>query len=157
PDFLIDTVDLVFDLGDAETRVKSRLRLRRNPIAADFRAPLRLDGDTPELVALALDGEALGTNRWRPTAEGGLGLPDVPDSFSLEIETRIQPDRNAALSGLYMSGGNFCTQCEPEGFRRITYFIDRPDVMARYTTTITADERRFPVLLSNGNPAGAGK
>src|SRR5262245_43825821 len=79
PDFLIDTVDLVFDLGDAETRVKSRLRLRRNPIAADFRAPLRLDGDTPELVALALDGEALGTNRWRPTAEGGLELPDVPD------------------------------------------------------------------------------
>jgi aminopeptidase N len=157
PDFLIDAVDLVFDLGDAETRVRSRLRLRRNPLAADRAAPLRLDGDMLELVALALDGEALGENGWRPTAEGGLELPDVPDTFTLDLETRIRPDQNTALSGLYMSGGNFCTQCEPEGFRRISYFIDRPDVMARYTTTITADKARFPVLLSNGNPAGAGE
>ncbi len=81
----------------------------------------------------------------------------MPDAFTLEIETRIAPDKNTALSGLYMSGGNFCTQCEPEGFRRITYFIDRPDVMARYTVTIVADQARFPVLLSNGNPAGAGE
>ncbi len=157
PDFLIDAVDLVFDLGDAETRVKSRLRLRRNPVANDRAAPLRLDGDMLELVALALDGEALGQNRWRPTPGGGLELPDVPDHFTLDLETRVRPERNTALSGLYMSGGNFCTQCEPEGFRRITYFIDRPDVMARYTTTITADKTRFPVLLSNGNPAGAGE
>jgi aminopeptidase N len=155
PDFLIDSVDLVFDLGEAETRVKSRLRLRRNPLAADRAAPLRLDGDALELQALALDGEALGENRRRPTAEGGLELPGVPDSFTLDLETRIRPQENTALSGLYMSGGNFCTQCEPEGFRRITYFIDRPDVMARYTTTITADKARFPILLSNGNPAGA--
>src|SRR5215469_13648447 len=156
PDFVIDTVDLVFDLGEAETRVKSRLALRRNPLAADRGAPLRLDGDMLELVALALDGEALGTNRWRPTTAGGLELPDVPDSFTLDLETRIRPQQNTALSGLYMSGGNFCTQCEPEGFRRITYFIDRPDVMARYTTTVIADKGRFPILLSNGNPAGAG-
>ena len=148
PDFLIDTVDLVFDLGDAETRVKSRLRLRRNPVANDRAAPLRLDGDMLELVALALDGEALGQNRWRPTPGGGLELPDVPDHFTLDLGTRVRPERNTALSGLYMSGGNFCTQCEPEGFRRITYFVDRPDVMARYTTTITADKTRFPVLLS---------
>ena len=80
----------------------------------------------------------------------------VPDSFALEIRTRIVPERNTALSGLYISGGNFCTQCEPEGFRRITYFIDRPDVMARYAVTIRADRTRFPVLLSNGNPAGSG-
>src|SRR6185437_12722021 len=76
---------------------------------------------------------------------------------TLEIETRIRPQDNTQLSGLYKSGGNFCTQCEPEGFRRITYFIDRPDVMARYTTTITADKRLYPVLLSNGNPVASGE
>ena len=91
-----------------------------------------------------------------PTSEGGLVIDGVPDAFALDIETRIDPQANSALSGLYMSGGNFCTQCEPEGFRRITYFIDRPDVMARYTTTIVADKARCPVLLSNGNPSGAG-
>ena len=80
----------------------------------------------------------------------------MPDRFTLDIETRILPQRNTALSGLYTSGGNFCTQCEPKGFRRITYFLDRPDVMARYTVTITADKQRYPVLLSNGNPAGRG-
>ena len=91
PDFLIDTVDLVFDLGDAETRVKSRLRLRRNPVANDRAAPLRLDGDMLELVALALDGEALGQNRWRPTPGGGLELPDVPDHFTLDLEPGSGP------------------------------------------------------------------
>jgi aminopeptidase N len=157
PDFLIDTVDLVFDLGDGETRVRSRLRLRRNPTSANREAALQLDGDALELVSLALDGAALGANRYHATADGGLELPDVPDAFTLDLETRIAPDRNTALSGLYMSGGNFCTQCEPEGFRRITYFIDRPDVMARYTTTIVADKTRFPILLSNGNPAETGE
>ena len=105
---------------------------------------------------MALDGEALGANRYRLPAEGGLVIDDVPDAFALEIETSIAPDKNTALSGLYMSGGNFFTQCEAEGFRRITYFLDRPDVMARYSTTIVADKARFPVLLSNGNPAGSG-
>src|SRR6516165_12440293 len=90
PDFLIDTVNLVFDLGDAETRIKSRLRLRRNPLTADRSAPLRLDGDMLELVALALDGEALAKNRWCATPEGGLELPDVPDTFTLDLETRIR-------------------------------------------------------------------
>ena len=117
---------------------------------------MRLDGEALELVSLALDGEPLGANRYTQTPEGGLVLSGVPDSFTLDIETRIAPDKNTALSGLYMSGGNFCTQCEPEGFRRITYFIDRPDVMARYSTTIVADKARFPILLSNGNPAGNG-
>src|SRR5215472_3124992 len=93
PDFLIEAVDLAFDLGNSETRVKSRLQLRRNPVAADRAAPLRLDGDGLELVALALDGEALGENRWRPTSEGGLELPDVPDRFILDLETRILPER----------------------------------------------------------------
>jgi len=81
----------------------------------------------------------------------------VPDAFALDVETRLAPQSNTALSGLYMSGDNFCTQCEPEGFRRITYFIDRPDVMARYTTTIIAEKGRFPVLLANGNPVERGE
>jgi aminopeptidase N len=157
PAFLIDTVDLTFELGEAETRVKSRLAVRRNPAAADPAAPLELDGDALELASVALDGERLGSNRYRLTSEGGLVVEDVPDAFALEIETRIDPQDNTALSGLYVSGGNFCTQCEPEGFRRIAYFVDRPDVMARYTVTIVADKGRCPVLLSNGNPAGSGE
>ena len=157
PTFLIDTVDLVFELGDSDTRVKSRLRIRRNPEGSDRESPLHLDGEELALVSLALDGEQLGPNRYELPAEGSLILPDVPDAFTLELETRISPETNTALSGLYMSGGNFCTQCEPEGFRRITYFVDRPDVMARYTTTIIAEKSSFPVLLSNGNPVESGE
>jgi aminopeptidase N len=157
PAFLIDTVDLVFDLNGSNARVKSRLGMRRNPAAFDPTAPLQLDGEALALVSLALDGQPLGDNRYQLPAGGGLILTDVPDAFTLDVETRIAPEDNTQLSGLYMSGGNFCTQCEPEGFRRITYFIDRPDVMARYTTTIVADKSRFPVLLSNGNPVEHGE
>jgi aminopeptidase N len=156
PAFLIDTVDLAFELGAQDTRVKSRLAIRRNPEADDGTAALELDGEELDLVSLALDGEPLGANRYRLSPEGGLVLADVPASFTLDIETRINPHSNTALSGLYVSGGNFCTQCEAEGFRRITYFIDRPDVMARYTTTITAEKQRYPVLLANGNPVERG-
>jgi aminopeptidase N len=156
PAYLIDTVDLVFELGAEDTRVKSRLGIRGNPAAAERGAALHLDGEALELVSLALDGEQLGANRYQLPPEGGLILADVPDAFTLDVETRIAPQSNTALSGLYVSGGNFCTQCEPEGFRRITYFIDRPDVMARYTTTIIADKLRYPVLLANGNPAARG-
>jgi aminopeptidase N len=157
PGFLIDTVDLVFELGAADTRVKSRLGIRRNPEVSERGAPLHLDGEALELHSLALDRELLGPNRYQLSTEGGLILDDVPDTFTIDVETRISPESNTALSGLYMSGGNFCTQCEPEGFRRITYFIDRPDAMARYTTTIHADKARFPVLLSNGNPIERGE
>ncbi len=157
PGFLIETVDLTIELGDADTRVKSRLAIRRNPEAVEKAAALELDGDTLELVSLALDGEQLGANRYRATEEGGLVIEGVPDTFTLDVETKIDPQSNTALSGLYLSGGNFCTQCEAEGFRRITYFLDRPDVMARYTVTIVADKTRCPVLLSNGNPSGAGE
>jgi aminopeptidase N len=156
PAFLIDTVDLAFDLGAEDTRVKSRLAIRRNLEADQRAAALHLDGEELELVSLALDGVPLGANRYQLSPEGGLILADVPDAFTLDVETRITPQDNTALSGLYVSGGNFCTQCEPEGFRRITYFIDRPDVMARYTTTIKADKQRCPVLLSNGNPVERG-
>ncbi len=155
PQFLVDTVDLVFDLDEADTRVAAHLTLRRNPNAATPGAPLRLDGDELDLVALALDGSPLAPGDYRREPNGALVVPQVPDGFALDIETRIIPERNTQLSGLYISGGNFCTQCEPEGFRRITYFLDRPDVMARYTVTIRADKARYPVLLSNGNPAGS--
>jgi aminopeptidase N len=156
PEFLIDTVDLVFDLGEADTRVASHLTVRRNPAAAAPHAPLRLDGEELDLLALALDGRPLAPRDYRREADGALVVPRVPDRFSLDMETRINPERNTALSGLYLSGGNFCTQCEAEGFRRISYFLDRPDVMARYTVTIRGDKARYPVLLSNGNPAGGG-
>ena len=154
--YLIETVDLVFELGAKDTRVKSRLGIRRNPAVAERGAALHLDGEALELMSLARDGEPLGANRYQLKPEGGLILADVPDAFTLDVETRIAPQSNTALSGLYVSGGNFCTQCEPEGFRRITYFIDRPDVMARYTTTITAEKGRYPVLLANGNPVERG-
>ena len=156
PEFLIDDVDLVFDLEPSDTRVVAHLLLRRNPDAGTGQAPLRLDGDEIELIALSLDGRLLGAADYRIEPDGALVVEKVPDRFALDVTTRIAPERNSALSGLYVSGGNFCTQCEPEGFRRITYFLDRPDVMARYAVTLRADKARFPILLSNGNPAGAG-
>jgi aminopeptidase N len=151
PDFVIDTADLSFDLGEEETRVSARLSVRRN--TADKSAPLRLDGEALELVSLKLDGVA---KAHRLGGDGALIVADLPDAFTLETEVRIEPQNNTALSGLYKSGGNFCTQCEPEGFRRITYFLDRPDVSARYSVTVTGDKARYPILLSNGNPAGSG-
>ncbi|MCL2430440.1 MAG: aminopeptidase N, partial [Alphaproteobacteria bacterium] len=118
-------------------------------------APLSLDGEEVELVGIRVDGATLESSRYERHS-GGLVIPDLPGRFVLETETLIAPERNSTLSGLYTSGGNFYTQCEAEGFRRITFFPDRPDVMARFSTTIEADRARYPVLLSNGNPAGAG-
>ena len=152
PAFLVDTVDLRFELDTKATIVRSRLALRRNPAGT---GKLVLDGEALSLLAVRLDGEVLGENRWRLT-DGGLEIDDVPDAAVLEIDTRIAPDANSELSGLYTSGGAFFTQCEAEGFRRITYFPDRPDVMARYSTTIVADRAAVPVLLGNGNPTASG-
>jgi aminopeptidase N len=156
PDFVIDEVTLDFALGEDETLVRSHLALRRNPAAGTPAAPLRLDGEELELVSLALDGAPLAADRYRIEPGGALVLPGLPDAFGLDIAVRIRPQLNTALSGLYTSGGNFCTQCEAEGFRRITYFLDRPDVSARYRVTVSADKARYPVLLSNGNPAESG-
>ncbi len=150
PAFLIDSVELHFDLDAAATRVRSRLAVRRNPAHADRAASLRLDGEALTLLRASLDGEPLSGNR-AIEQDGALVISDMPDECVLEIENRIAPDANTELSGLYVSGGNFFTQCEAEGFRRITYFPERPDVMTRFSTTITADRARCPVLLCNGN------
>ena len=150
PDFLVDNVDLSFALNDAATRVTSRLALRRNPAAAPG-APLRLNGEALTLLSIARDGEALGGNQYQIDNDA-LVVPQMPDVCTLSIETEIAPIENTALSGLYVSNGSFFTQCEAEGFRRITYFPDRPDVMSRYSVTITADKAHVPVMLSNGNP-----
>ncbi len=149
PDFMVDAVDLEFDLAENATVVRSRLKLRRNP-GRPAGLPLALDGQHLALVSVALDGKKLEPGFYRVDAER-LTVPGVPDAFILDVVTRIDPAANTALEGLYLSSGNFCTQCEAEGFRRITYYPDRPDVMARFTTLIRADKARYPVLLSNGN------
>ena len=155
PDFHIDSVDLHFTLDPSATRVVSRMAIRRNQDAADPHAPLHLDGEALTLEALRLDGHVLPGSR-HTLQPHGLVIHDAPDAFTLEIATLISPETNTALTGLYTSGGNYYTQCEAQGFRRITYFPDRPDVMARFSTTIIADRAGTPVLLSNGNPAGNG-
>ncbi|MCG9025608.1 aminopeptidase N [Laribacter hongkongensis] len=152
--FLINAVDLVFDLRDDDVRVESRLMVCRNP-AAEPGQPLVLDGSA-ELLSVALDGEPLPVTAYALDDET-LTIRDVPDSFTLEVVTRVDPYANTSLMGLYASRGNLFTQCEPEGFRKITYYLDRPDVMAKFSTTIVADRQRFPVLLSNGNRVGEGQ
>jgi aminopeptidase N len=151
PAFLVDQLELIFDLDPAATRVRSVARVRRNPNRAGAAEPLCLDGNGQPLLRVVIDGVPLGDNRYRLDG-GNLIIADVADAFALEIETEVSPQANTELSGLYVSQGAFFTQCEAEGFRRITYFPDRPDVMARFKTTITADRARYPVMLSNGNP-----
>lgn len=149
-DFLIETAHLHVDLHDDETRVKSVLTLKRNVQANTPEAPLVLDGEAMDLQAVVLDGAPLTAEQYQLTAEY-LTIKAVPDSFVLETEVILKPQENTTLMGLYQSRGNYCTQCESHGFRRITYYLDRPDVLARFTTTITADKTRYPLLLSNGN------
>ncbi|TDR82736.1 aminopeptidase N [Paludibacterium purpuratum] len=151
--FLVDRVDLKFDIEDELTRVSSRLVINRNEAAAHS-ADLVLDGSA-RLTGVVLDGQTLGPDRYL-LGEDTLTVKDVPDSFILEIETELSPASNTSLMGLYASNGNLFTQCEPEGFRKITYYMDRPDVMAKFTTTIVADKVKFPAMLSNGNKVGEG-
>ena len=156
PAFLVDHVDLHVTLDPTATIIRSRLSLRRNGAHGDARAPLRLDGEALALVSIAVDGVELGANRFTLGDDGALTIEDMPDKASLEVVVCVDPAANTQLSGLYMSGGSYFTQCEAEGFRRITFFPDRPDVMARFTTTIVADRAAMPVLLSNGNPEQTG-
>jgi len=151
PSYLVDTVELGFDLDPARTVVANRLTLRRNPDSAQ--REIELYGEDIDMVAIRLNGKILDEKDFR--IEGSLLLiptaPDAPEQVVLEIETICVPENNTTLSGLYVSNGNFYTQCEAEGFRRITYFPDRPDVMAKYTVMLRADKDKYPVLLSNGN------
>ncbi|MGI9436770.1 MAG: aminopeptidase N [Geminicoccaceae bacterium] len=156
PDYLIDTVFLDFQLGEANTEVETRLSIRRNPDSGDAQAPLVLDGEDLTLLAICLNGQRLPEPCYTADARS-LTIHDVPERFTLEIITRIQPEKNTALEGLYVSNHIFCTQCEAEGFRKITYFLDRPDVMARYRTRIEADKTAYPVLLANGNKVDSGE
>ncbi len=150
PEFLIDRVDLRFDLDPELTRVAATLEMRRNPAATRGDGSLTLNGEQLELEQIAIDGHPLTPAEYRADAES-LTVHRVPDRFRLSTRVHIHPALNTALEGLYQSGEMLCTQCEAEGFRRITYFLDRPDVMARYGVTLVADPGRFPVLLSNGN------
>src|SRR5205809_1020133 len=149
PEFRIDSVDLDVDLRDDHARVRAKLQVRRN----GGPGPLVLDGEELQLISVSLDG----TQPQYEVAAQKLTLRDVPDAFTLETVSRIVPQKNTQLEGLYATKNGFVTQCEAEGFRRITWFIDRPDVMARYTTTIHADRKRYPVLLSNGNLMATGE
>ena len=151
PEWLVPEVALDFDLSPEATRVKARLTVTRNG-AHD--APLRLDGAGQRPLAVLVDGVAV--NDWRQEGDD-LVVPLSGAAHVIETEVEIAPDRNTQLMGLYASGGNLCTQCEAEGFRRITYFPDRPDVLATYRVRMTADKARFPVLLSNGDPVASGE
>jgi len=152
PDFRIETVTLDFALESEATKVKAKLVIARK---GDCIAPLRLDGEAQKLLSVALDGRALSPADYL-LDDKSLTIASVPDRFTLEIVSQIAPASNTALEGLYQSGGIFCTQCEPEGFRRITYFIDRPDNLSVFTVRIEADRQQYPVLLSNGNRIKAG-
>ena len=149
--FLVDTTDLLFDLGDEQTRVTTKMAVRRNPDSSDKTGALELNskGDV-QLQWIAVDGQRLDSNAYS-LSDNLLSLPDLPDSCVVSTEVLIQPQLNTSMMGLYRSRTMYCTQCEAEGFRRITYFPDRPDIMSVFTVKIVADKARYPVLLSNGN------
>jgi aminopeptidase N len=154
PNYRVESVELTFTLGEETTLVASRLHLQRAPQAAG--TTLTLLGRHLELLSLRCDGRDLPSAAYQRDEES-LVIADCPASFTLEIETAIHPQENTALEGLYLSSGRFCTQCEAEGFRRITYFPDRPDVLSHYTVTLIADRQHYPILLSNGNLLESGE
>ena len=153
PAFLIGRVTLDVDIRADDALVKATLAVRRNPASREKDAALVLDGDELELVSVLLDGKE---KTYKVTAEN-LTIPDVPDGFTLETVTRIVPQKNTKLEGLYATQSGFVTQCEAQGFRRITWFLDRPDNLAVYTVTVRADRKKYPVLLSNGNRVASGE
>ncbi len=151
PDYTITDIDLTFELDASTTRVTAISQVKR---LGDSQAELRLDGEALTLIALEIDGQPWTAFR---EEEGALVISQLPESFTLKIINDIHPDQNTALEGLYKSGEALCTQCEAEGFRHITWYLDRPDVLARFTTTIYADGNRYPYLLSNGNRIDGGQ
>jgi len=158
PEYLIHTVDLTFTLNEENTRISSRLTVSRNPNCKTGGKSLTLAGENLRLLRISLnDGNDLTKGHYLQTQDS-LTIYEVPQQqqFILTIENEINPKANTALEGLYLSNGMLCTQCEAEGFRKITYFLDRPDVMAKFTTTLIGDKDRYPVLLSNGNKIAYG-
>lgn len=149
-DYLIDKTHLRIDLQDDITLVRTTLQIRRNPQADPELRALVLQGVDLELRKLMLNSKVLSESDYAVDEES-LIIHEVPVSFTLDCVTAIKPEENTALVGLFQSNGIYCTQCEPQGFRRITYYLDRPDVMSEFTTTLVADKEKFPVLLSNGN------
>ncbi|WGS85820.1 aminopeptidase N [Methylomonas sp. UP202] len=157
PDYLIDQVELVFELDEQRTLVRAGLDVRRNPDSRSASEALTLFGEELLLVGISLDGQALAAGDYTLSDEA-LTIHRVPGDrpFRIDIENIIDPQANTALEGLYLSSSMLCTQCEAQGFRKITWFLDRPDVMSRFTTKLIADKTQYPVLLSNGNKIGAG-
>jgi len=149
PDYQVETVDIGFDLDPDETRVATRMTLTRAP--GSQLGEIHLHGNELKLAQLRLNGVTLGKGDYKLDSTGDLRIFNAPEKVTLEIETVIHPVKNTSLMGLYVSGGNFFTQCEAEGFRKITFFPDRPDVMAKFTVMLRADKKKYPVLLSNGN------
>lgn len=155
PDYLIDETHLTFELFEDHSLVHAQLVMRRNPEAGTGLPPLMLDGQQLELLELKLDDRVLGASDYTLT-DTHLTLQPTAEHFVIDSSVRIHPESNTALEGLYKSGKMFCTQCEAEGFRKITFYLDRPDVMSKFTTTLSAEQHRYPVLLSNGNPIASG-
>ena len=159
PDYLIKTVDLNFNLDAEQTRVISRMKLIRNPESQSSNAALVLHGENLKLIRIVLNEDQLLDEADYQLSHEALTIQEVPQQreFYLTIENEINPTTNTALEGLYLSNGMLCTQCEAEGFRKITFFLDRPDVMAKFTTTLVADRSLYPILLSNGNKIAQGE
>jgi len=155
PAFIIGHITLDIDIRADDALVKATLDVRRNPASTAKDAALELDGDELELVSVSLNQVPLGPEQFKTTKET-LTVPGVPDAFTLETVTRIVPQKNTKLEGLYATKSGFVTQCEAQGFRRITWFLDRPDNLAVYDVTVHADRTRYPVLLSNGNLIASG-
>jgi aminopeptidase N len=158
PEYLISTVDLRFELDETQTQVYAELNLQRNPASPVSGVGLTLVGENLELISLAINEQRLSATDYTLTPES-LTLHNVPQDqpFTLSIHNQIDPKANTALEGLYLSNDMLCTQCEAQGFRKITWFLDRPDVMSRFTTTLIADRNKYPILLSNGNKVAQGK
>ncbi|UYG02502.1 aminopeptidase N [Halomonas sp. LR3S48] len=155
PAYRVTHVELTFELDPAATKVKASLQMERHP-QSEGEAPLVLDGEQLTLKRIAIDGQVLADDEYA-LSDADLTVHNPPRQFRLDTEVEISPSENTALEGLYLSNGMYCTQCEAEGFRRITYYPDRPDVMATFSTTVIGDRQSLPVLLSNGNPVERGE
>ncbi|WP_218722948.1 aminopeptidase N [Pseudomonas bubulae] len=155
PDYLIDETHLTFELFEDHTLVHAQLLMRRNPARGAGLPALALDGQQLELLSVSLDDIELAAEDYQ-LGDSHLILHPTSEQFVVDTSVRIHPESNTALEGLYKSGGMFCTQCEAEGFRKITYYLDRPDVMSKFTTTVVAEQHSYPILLSNGNPIASG-